>query len=453
MSRENRKGGEYVRNNRKFCEVIFSMLSVVALLMLATRVEAVTSWHEWNEHWRNTELDYLVTLGGPQNVSCSTTLNDISNLGYKFQVSVGLSVYQYHSLFSDFVVNFRTFVCVKSSAPGPLIPFVFAERVNLCIDKDPGSSNPNINRLRFSDADQDPRFFEGNNLTKGRNMPLDFRQALAFGLAVGTTCLSAIDSTGASAIATELLMTGVGSGASSADHTNMESWTDTHAESYWYNPYAFVVNTPVFRQSCLDSEEWLQYQNQEPSTFNGIQIRALITLTNGGRALFGTDYVVTDPIYMKILNRNYFQPGGDGTCPKLFVYNGYDYVDYGVINIHNPTGEDVVKEVSVKPQDVGIDKYVSKIRLQEGWPGLTFSESVIDRVGLYAVDSHGHRYWCPLISARHSRLGNVLPQLLLSDDWKVQTLLLETVDLKFIVPHRDIEGFVFEIEGCNKFKM
>jgi hypothetical protein len=153
----------------------------------------------------------------------------------------------------------------------------------------------------------------------------------------------------------------------------------------------------------------------------------------------------------------YFYPegggggGGDG-CPTLFAWNGTCYVDYGIINIHNPTGEDVIREVSVKAEDVSINSYKAKFRLREGWPGLNFSESVIDQVKLYAIDNNGNHYLCPLISAKHSRLGNVLPQLLFSDEWKVQTLLLETVDLTFIVPCQNIQSFTFTIEGCNRFK-
>lgn len=145
-------------------------------------------------------------------------------------------------------------------------------------------------------------------------------------------------------------------------------------------------------------------------------------------------------------------PGGDG-CPTLLVWNGNAYVDYGVINIHNPTGEDVIREVPILKEDVCVNNYKAKFRLREGWEGLNFSESVIDQVKLYAVDNYGNRYLCPLISAKHSRLGNVLPQLLFSDEWKVQTLLLETVDLTFIVPCQNIQSFTFTIEGCNRFKL
>lgn len=431
----------------------FLMICLTTLPLLATRVRAVTDFAEWYEPWRNTALDYTQTLGGPQNISTSTVINDTLGYGYQLKVSLGISVYQYMPSYTDFGVYFRTFICIESYAPPNSIPCVFAERAELDIDKDTGSSNMNLNSLYFSNVQDDPRYFQGNNLTKGEDMPLTVMQALGHGWAVATTAVAAfLPPAGgiASMVAADLLDTGYGS--QPADYQNM-AWTDAHAASYWYNPHSYNPLTQIFRQSCLDTECWYQYENQEPATYNGILLRALITLTNpGGRAWFGTDYILTNPIKMQIRNRTYDPNGGEGRCPKLFVNNGNSYVDFGVMAIHNPTGQDVVTDMNVKPGDVGISNYRAEFRLQEGWVGLNFSESVIDRVTLYAVGTSGNRYWCPLISAQHSRLGNVLPQLLFSDGWKAQMFLLETVDLKFIVPYQNIQRFVFEIDGCNQFK-
>jgi len=137
----------------------------------------------------------------------------------------------------------------------------------------------------------------------------------------------------------------------------------------------------------------------------------------------------------------------------LFVWDGNDYVDYGVIDIHNPSGEDIVREVPVRVEDVGINNHRAKFRLREGWEGLNYSESAIDQVKLYAIGNDGNRYLCPLISAEHSALGNVLTRLIASDDVKTQILLLETIDLTFIVPYKNVQGYTFTIEGCNKWKM
>jgi len=168
-----------------------------------------------------------------------------------------------------------------------------------------------------------------------------------------------------------------------------------------------------------------------------------------------TNYQRTIDIFENKLLKAYYKrqssSGGDDQCPTLFVWNGSGYVDYGVIEIHDPSGEDMVREVSVLTEDVGISNYKAKFRLREGWPGLEFSESVYDQVKLYAVNDE-EECLCPLISAKHSRLGNVLPQLLFSDDFRVETHVLETIDLTFIVPYQNVQGFTFVIEGCNMLK-
>jgi hypothetical protein len=161
----------------------------------------------------------------------------------------------------------------------------------------------------------------------------------------------------------------------------------------------------------------------------------------------------SNPIEVKMnsdhtLEAHFYSGGGGGEpCPTLFAWNGMDYVDYGAINIHNPSGEDVVREVPVLVEDVEVKNYVAKFRLREGWEGLNFSESVIDQVKLYADGK-----LCPLVKAIHSEEGNVYLRLLLSDEWTTKICLLETIDLQFIVPYLNAESFTFVIEGCNMLK-
>lgn len=140
--------------------------------------------------------------------------------------------------------------------------------------------------------------------------------------------------------------------------------------------------------------------------------------------------------------------GGGESCPTLLVWNNSDYIDLGVIDIH--ADEDVVREVSVPSESVGVNEHKAQFRLREGWEGLTYSHSEIDQVKLYAVDSDGNWRLCPLINATHSKIGDVLPRLLLSDDKRIDLYLLETTDLEFAVPQTD--EFVFIIEGCNMLK-
>jgi len=144
--------------------------------------------------------------------------------------------------------------------------------------------------------------------------------------------------------------------------------------------------------------------------------------------------------------------GGGGGCPGLFVWNGDHYVDSGIIEIHNET-EDLTRETPIAADDVSIEGNIARLRLREGWPDIEFSESYIDLVELYAIDFNGKRHLCVLRSAVHFELGNVINELRQSDDTRVHMSFLETMDLEFLVPYKQIESFVFVIEGHNPLKL
>jgi len=148
----------------------------------------------------------------------------------------------------------------------------------------------------------------------------------------------------------------------------------------------------------------------------------------------------------------YVSSGGGG-CPNLYVWDGVDYVCEGLLNIHDPDGVDLVYQhtlVSTPQRENGA--YL--LRLTEHHQ----THSYIDQVKLYAILEDGTMKRLPLIYAWHSEDGNVLPQLLFSDEWKTDTLgadlnngTSQSIDLKFasLSPNLEIVGFVFEIEGNN----
>jgi len=144
-----------------------------------------------------------------------------------------------------------------------------------------------------------------------------------------------------------------------------------------------------------------------------------------------------------------------GGCPILLVWNGSKYVDYGIINIHNAEGYDVVKEIFISTADINTEGQVAQLRLKEGWEGLEYSHSLVDQVKLYAVDNFGIRYQCPLIKAVHNEQGNIMLKLLFSDNVRAEIYLMQTIDLQFIVPYPKeiIKSFVFTIEGHNQEKI
>jgi hypothetical protein len=148
-----------------------------------------------------------------------------------------------------------------------------------------------------------------------------------------------------------------------------------------------------------------------------------------------------------------YYPSGGGGCPILYVWNGSDYACEGLLNIHNPDGVDVITNHTLVTTPAWVNG-VYKLRLVEH----PQTHSYIDQVELYAILADGKVVKLPLIYAWHSEYGNVLPQLLLSDDWKTDTLganwnngVSQSIDLKFaaLPPNIKAEAFIFQIEGNN----
>ena len=149
----------------------------------------------------------------------------------------------------------------------------------------------------------------------------------------------------------------------------------------------------------------------------------------------------------------YIREGGSGGCPILYVYDGSEYVEEGLLDIHNPEGVDVVYEHTLVTTPQCVDgAYL--LRLTEH----PKTHSYIDQVKLYAMLEDGTLKELPLIWAWHSEDGNVLPQLLHSVEWKADTLgadlndgTSQSIDLKFaaLSPNLEIAGFMFQIEGNN----
>ena len=145
---------------------------------------------------------------------------------------------------------------------------------------------------------------------------------------------------------------------------------------------------------------------------------------------------------------------GGGGCPYFWVYNGQEYVNEGLINIHDADGVDVTANhyLITAPKAV---RGTYQIRLVEHPQTI----SKIDQVKLYAMLEDKTLIELPLIWARHSENGNVLLQLLSSDDWKTTILgadhnngTSQSIDLKFLAlpPWFKVSGFLFVIEGNNQ---
>lgn len=152
-----------------------------------------------------------------------------------------------------------------------------------------------------------------------------------------------------------------------------------------------------------------------------------------------------------IINEYYStHTGGGGGCPILEAWNGNSFVKIEKLNIHAPKGVDTFYSTNFNMQSV--DGRYELILREANYISLeSFMEnpdgSNIDSIKL--VDASGKE--CRLVSAIHSKQGNVLSALQSSDDVRVQTLPNEEIRLVY----EDCFGgdFKFSIEGYNYFYM
>lgn len=133
-----------------------------------------------------------------------------------------------------------------------------------------------------------------------------------------------------------------------------------------------------------------------------------------------------------------------GTCPTLFVWNGTDYAEEGLLNIHAESDITVQHKIE---QTLAPKNHLYNLELRE----LDDFTSHIDQVKLFAVDSEGRWHLCPLIYAKHGN-SYVTLKLLFDDNKRIDLAPSETVSLKFLpsIPYKNTMYFIFEINGYNK---
>ncbi len=141
-----------------------------------------------------------------------------------------------------------------------------------------------------------------------------------------------------------------------------------------------------------------------------------------------------------------------GGCPILSVFDGENYLDEGLLDIHNVEGEDVIHEHKITNSLKAIHGEY-RLRLTEHQKTI----SSIDQVKLLAKLKNGDEIILYLVSAVHCKDGNVKRELKFSDD--IKTVILgadhkngpsEYIDLVFNSgSNLEIEEFIFIIEGNN----
>ena len=130
-------------------------------------------------------------------------------------------------------------------------------------------------------------------------------------------------------------------------------------------------------------------------------------------------------------------------CPTLFVWNGTDYVEEGLLDIH--ANSDITVQHRIQ-NTLALENHVYKLELRE----LDNNTSHIDQVKLYAVDYEGEWHLCSLIYAKHED-DYVTWKLLFDDEKRIDLTPTQVVNLKFLrsLSYGETAYFIFEINGYN----
>jgi len=149
---------------------------------------------------------------------------------------------------------------------------------------------------------------------------------------------------------------------------------------------------------------------------------------------------VSSSVYMSVLKNT----GGD-PCPTLFTWNGEEYVDEGVLDIHGSS--DVTVRHVVPKKNLAPENGKLMLSLRE----LDEYTSHIDYIKLFAAYDNGITRECHLIQAKHNKLGNVKRTLMFDDAKRVDLYPSQAIDVQFVAPphFNEVDFFIFEINGVN----
>ena len=146
--------------------------------------------------------------------------------------------------------------------------------------------------------------------------------------------------------------------------------------------------------------------------------------------------------------------GGGGGCPVLYTFNGTEYIEEGLLDIHDIDAIDrtYIHTLQTAPYPLNNKIYLQLIEHPK-------TISYIDHVRLYGRLENGQWVSLHLKSAIHSTIGEVRKLLQHSDDLRVTELgeehnngISETINLEFVMEREtDFLEFIFIIEGNNAF--
>ena len=145
--------------------------------------------------------------------------------------------------------------------------------------------------------------------------------------------------------------------------------------------------------------------------------------------------------------------GGSGECPNLLVWNGKEFIDEGVLPIHNEEGNDMILYHDLDTTPGIIRKHFVNLKLAEIGEGYEFSQSFINQVKLFALNTKGEWVQCPLVIAIHTRYKNVKRDLRFKDDKRIETLKGDEINLIFFASSpMEYLNYKFMVIGHNMHK-
>ena len=441
-----------------------SILVLVSTISPQPLVSALTLYNSGSEEWMET-YNYLpeIEYYEPRNISTAMIEIDDGPGAIIFQAGLSASIYNYERATDDLnKVHFRLAAYFNSTAAGNYLP-VFAQSIILMVEKENYYGDQAIIVKNCTSSDPRP-YFQGTNIWPESYFdPLNLFSIFneitqSESGAVSRVALEAVigycltgnpGGTAAAVIICETLIQGSKAFAPrSQDFQQAPIGGPNRAYMWWTTGGVGFGTDQSISQYCFNMIDW--YQDKWVNPFNpltmGIKVWARFIIDGPNVGMFDNTIYDTPPLYLRLLRQ-----GGSG-CPILYAWDGATFVDEGLLDIHNPEGDDVSVEHSLRtPLERKNGRY--NLRLIEHLKTI----SHIDQVKLMGRLKNGHWIRLPLLSATHSEEGQVRRLLRLSDDLRVDLYganhndgTSESLDLEFLAPRGlNIVEFRFQIEGNN----
>ena len=290
------RGAKTRRASRKSWRLIYcsALVSLLLLSILASGLIKFTKATESDNLWYTTWGNFQDYSDAPETVSTTTTVSDVTGI-YQYKVALVVSVYQYQSFYDCDSVNFRVAVYIESSSTE--LP-AYAWQVMTVIEKDTSGSNLNRQTMETVYSGVRPGFSQSYGLsqTTSTSSTYDDRaswalKALAFAAGLFYQPIGVV--TGLINIATAFLPAG------GVDYQDAGK-EDPEALIWWNDGFGGLDEN---KQYCLNSVQWMQDANANPSTYYGLKIWARVALAPQLVPGLPPD-IDTPPVYLRIYHND-----------------------------------------------------------------------------------------------------------------------------------------------------